>query len=48
MRMTIRRAFVPGGFAFPPQGVPHGANEAFRAKLQVEPQFGFVHCARGA
>jgi hypothetical protein len=37
-----------GGFSFTPQGVLHGANEAFPAKFQVEPQFGFVHCARGA
>jgi hypothetical protein len=25
----------PGGFAFTPQGVLHGANEAFRAEFQA-------------
>ena len=38
----------PGGFSFTPQGVLHGANEAFRAKFQAAPQFGCAHCARGA
>ena len=39
----------PGGFFwFTPQGVLLGAGEAFRAKFQAAPRFGFAQCAGGA
>ena len=38
----------PGGFSFTPQGVLLGAGEAFRAKFQAAPRFGFAQCAGGA